>query len=174
MKNVVLFCLALAVAFTACKNDSADTTAEKNVTTLNADKTLPNANNNTAQKVADAIPADTVNVAKMTFTEQVFDYGTVKAGGSVEHTFKFKNTGVAPLIIESAKSTCGCTVPQYPKEPIAPGESGEIAVKFNTKGKSGRQRKPVNITANTWPKLTTVHIDGTVEKAEEEATATNK
>lgn len=174
MKNVVLFCLlVLAVGFTACNSDTANK-AEENVTTLNEKTTLPNANANTAKPIADAIPADTVNVAKMTFTEQVFDYGTVKAGESVEHTFKFKNTGVAPLIIETAKSTCGCTVPQFPKEPIAPGESGEIAVKFNSKGKSGRQRKPVNITANTYPKLTTVHIDGTVEKAEEAATATNK
>lgn len=172
MKNVVLFCLlALAVAFTACNSDTADK-AEKSVTTLNTDKTLPSTPTKT--EPVNTIPADTVNVAKITFTEQVYDYGTVKAGEQVEHTFKFTNTGVAPLIIETAKSTCGCTVPQYPKEPIAPGEGGEIAVKFNSKGKSGRQRKPVNITANTWPKLTTVHIDGTVEKAEEEATATNK
>ncbi len=174
MKNVVLLCLlALAVGFTACKSDSAST-AENNVTTLNEKKPLPNANQNTAKPVADVIPADTVNVAKLTFTEEVYDYGTVKEGESVEHTFKFKNTGVAPLIIESAKSTCGCTVPQFPKEPIAPGESGEIAVKFNSKNKSGRQRKPVNVTANTWPKLTTVYIDGTVEKSADAATATNK
>jgi len=119
MKNVILFCLALAVGFTACKSDTANT-AEETVTTLNDKKTLPNANANTpATPVTPAIPADTVNVAKLTFTEQVYDYGTVKAGEKVEHTFKFKNTGVAPLIIESAKSTCGCTVPQYPKEPIA-------------------------------------------------------
>ncbi len=174
MKNVVLFCLlALAVGFTACKSDTANK-AEETVTTLNDKSTLPNANNPQAATPTPAIPADTVNVAKITFTEQVYDYGTIKAGEQVEHTFKFTNTGVAPLIIETAKSTCGCTVPQYPKEPIAPGEAGEIAVKFNSKGKSGRQRKPVNITANTWPKLTTVHIDGTVEKVEEEATATNK
>ena len=147
--------------------------AEETVNTLNDKKPLPNVNN-TAKPIVDAIPADTVNVAKMTFTEEVFDYGTVKEGESVEHVFKFKNTGVAPLIIEGAKSTCGCTVPQFPKEPIAPGESGEIAVKFNSKNKSGRQRKPVNVTANTWPKLTSVYIDGTVEKSADAATATNK
>ncbi len=168
MKNIVLFCLlALAVGLTACKSDTNK--AEDTVNTLNNKSTLPNANNPTAQ--TPQIPDDTVNVAKIQFTEQVYDYGTVKAGEKVEHTFKFKNVGVAPLIIETAKSTCGCTVPQFPKEPIAPGESGEIAVKFDSKNKSGRQRKPVNITANTWPKLTTVHIDGTVEKAEEAATA---
>lgn len=168
MKNIVLFCLlALAVGLTACKSDTNK--AEDTVTNLNNKSTLPNANNPTAS--TPQIPDDTVNVAKIEFTEQVYDYGTVKAGEKVEHTFKFKNVGVAPLIIEGAKSTCGCTVPQYPKEPIAPGETGEIAVKFDSKNKSGRQRKPVNITANTWPKLTTVHIDGTVEKAEEAATA---
>lgn len=169
MKNIVLFCLlALAVGLTACKSDTANK-AEDTVKTLNDKSTLPNAN--TPTPPTPQIPADTVNVAKIEFTEQVHDYGTVKAGEKVEHTFKFKNTGVAPLIIETAKSTCGCTVPQFPKEPIAPGETGEIAVKFDSKNKSGRQRKPVNITANTWPKLTTVHIDGTVEKAEEAATA---
>ena len=173
MKNVLLFgLLALAVAFTACNNDAADKAPETTPTTLDAKKPLPNAN--AAATTAAAVPADTVNVAKMTFTEEVFDYGTIKEGEAVEHTFKFTNTGVAPLIIEGAKSTCGCTVPQFPKEPIAPGESGEIAVKFNSKNKSGRQRKPVNITANTYPKLTTVYIDGTVEKVADPATATNK
>lgn len=169
MKNIVLFCLlALAVGLTACKSDTANK-AEDTAKTLSEKSTLPNAT--TPTPPANQIPDDTVNVAKIEFTEKVYDYGTVKAGEKVEHTFKFKNVGVAPLIIETAKSTCGCTVPQFPKEPIAPGETGEIAVKFDSKNKSGRQRKPVNITANTWPKLTTVHIDGTVEKVEDAATA---
>lgn len=168
MKNIVLFCLlVLAVGFTACKSDSA-TSKEDTVNSLNNKSALPNSN---PVKPIDQIPEDTVNVAKLEFTEETYDYGTIKEGEVVEHVFKFKNVGVAPLIIEGAKSTCGCTVPQFPKEPIAPGESGEIAVKFNSKNKSGRQRKPVNVTANTWPKLTSVYIDGTVEKTEKEATA---
>ncbi|MEO1436158.1 MAG: DUF1573 domain-containing protein, partial [Bacteroidota bacterium] len=100
--------------------------------------------------------------------------GTVNEGETVEHTFTFTNTGKVPLTIQSAKSTCGCTVPDYPKEPIAPGVSGEISVRFNSKGKSGRQRKPINIVANTWPAKTTVFIDGEVKKDPNSATATNK
>lgn len=171
MKNVLFCLLALTVAFTACKQDSAQT--EQTATDLKTNPVINDANK-VKNAVANQIPDDTVNVAKITFTDEVFDYGTVKAGEIVEHTFKFKNTGVAPLMIEQAKSTCGCTVPQFPKDPIAPGASGEISVRFDSKNKSGRQRKPVNVTANTWPKLTSVYIDGTVEKDENAATATNK
>ena len=107
----------------------------------------------------------TKDVAVMTFTEEVYEFGTIQSGEKVEHVFKFTNTGTAPLVIKGAKSTCGCTVPKFPKEAVLPGESGEISVVFNSKGKSGRQRKPINITANTIPELTTVYIDGKVERA---------
>jgi len=171
MKNVVLLCLlALAVGFTACKSDTAANKAEDTVNALNDKKTLPNANSNTVKPV-NQVPDDTVNVAKIVFETPEHDFGSIKEGEQVEHTFKFKNTGVAPLIIESAKSTCGCTVPQWPKEPVAPGESGEVTVKYNSKNKSGLQTKPINIIANTWPKLTSAKIKVTVEKSEESTTA---
>ena len=169
MKNLILGLLVLCLGFTAC-NQSA-TTDEKTPEEVTAEGNLPNANE--IKDAVEAIPDDTINVAKMTFTEETFDYGTVDEGGVVEHSFKFKNTGVAPLTITKAKSTCGCTVPDYPKEPIAPGGEGEITVRFNTKGKSGRNRKPVNITANTWPTTTTVYIDGTVKKDPNAAAADN-
>ncbi len=171
MKNLILGLLAFSLVFASCNNDSA--TAEKSPADLTKETAVKNAN-----EIRDAvnaeIPDDTINVAKMTFVEEVFDYGTVKEGGVVEHAFKFKNTGVAPLTITKAKSTCGCTVPDYPKEPIAPGEESVIKVRFNTKGKSGRNKKPINITANTWPVVTTVHIDGTVQKDESKQAADNK
>ncbi len=106
----------------------------------------------------------TKDVPVMTFTEEVYNFGTIQSGEKVEHVFKFTNTGTAPLVIEGAKSTCGCTVPRFPKEAVLPGQSAEISVVFNSKGKSGRQRKPINITANTIPALTTVYIDGKVER----------
>lgn len=107
-------------------------------------------------------PTDTVNVAKLTFEETVFDFGDVDEGALVEHVFRFKNTGKIPLLISDARSTCGCTVPAWPKEPIAPGQSGEINVKFDTKGKNNLQKKPVTITANTYPATTVVQIVGVV------------
>ncbi len=107
-------------------------------------------------------PTDTVNVAKITFEETEFDFGDVDEGAIVEHVFRFKNTGKVPLLISDARSTCGCTVPLWPKEPIAPGQSGEINVKFDTKGKSKMQKKPVTIIANTYPAATIVQLVGVV------------
>ncbi len=171
MKNWTLGLLILAIAFVSCNQDNpqAANAKEKSVAEVQNQKNVKNLD--VRKETTPAIPEDTVNVAKMTFTEEIFNYGTVKEGEVVEHTFKFKNSGVAPLTITSAKSTCGCTVPVFPKEPIAPGAEGEISVKFNTKNKSGNQKKPVNIVANTWPAKTTVYIDGVVEKDPNAATA---
>ena len=85
----------------------------------------------------------------MTFQETEYDFGTINEGDVVEHIFKFTNTGKAPLVIVSAKGSCGCTVPEWPKEPIAPGATGEMLVKFNSNGKPNLQNKQVTITANT-------------------------
>lgn len=95
----------------------------------------------------------------MTFEEKEHDFGNIKAGDVVNYTFKFKNTGKAPLIIESATATCGCTIPNYPKDPVAPGEEGKIDVQFNSTGKSGQQHKVITIRANTQPNITEVAIN---------------
>jgi len=85
----------------------------------------------------------------MTFTETEYDFGNITEGDVVEHSFKFINTGDVPLIITVAKGSCGCTVPSFPKEPIASGETAEILVKFNSKGKLNKQSKTVTISTNT-------------------------
>ena len=105
---------------------------------------------------------DTVGVARMDFAEPEYLFGEVKEGTLVSHDFTFTNAGSVPLLISDARSTCGCTVPQYPRAPIAPGASGTVRVVFNTANKYGRQRKPVTLTANTYPSLTTVYVDGTI------------
>lgn len=107
-------------------------------------------------------PLDTVNVAKMSFENTVYDFGEVMEGEMVNYIFKFKNTGNVPLVINNANSTCGCTVPVWPKEPVQPGQEGEIKVEFNTKAKSDFQEKPVVISANTYPSNTTVYLKGYV------------
>ena len=101
---------------------------------------------------------DTVNVAKLEFTEDFYDFGRITAGDKVEHLFKFQNTGKAPLLIADARSTCGCTIPEWPDNPIAPGEGGTIKVVFDSDGKEGQQHKTVTITANTYPSETKVKI----------------
>ncbi|WP_375325050.1 DUF1573 domain-containing protein [Flagellimonas sp. GZD32] len=85
----------------------------------------------------------------MSFEKAEHDFGTIQRGNPQETTFKFTNTGDAPLIITDAKSSCGCTVPEYPKNtPIAPGESGELLVKFNGSGQN-QVTKTITVTANT-------------------------
>jgi len=100
----------------------------------------------------------------MDFDESVFDFGVIEEGEKISNKYRFTNTGKEPLIISNAKGSCGCTVPVWPKDPIAPGESAEILVEFNSKGKPGAQSKRVTITANTNPAQTFITIKGKVEK----------
>ena len=86
----------------------------------------------------------------------------------MEYEFSFTNTGTAPLIIASAQGSCGCTVPDWPKEPIGIGEKASIKVKFDSKKKAGIQNKTVTLTANTFPKQTKLQIKANVEAAPKE------
>ena len=124
---------------------------------------------------ADANEADP-NVPKTTmeFDNMTHDFGTIDEGDNVEHVFKFKNSGDEPLIINSAKGSCGCTVPEWPKEPVAPGGEGEIKVVFNSKGKKNKQTKTVTINANTDPNPTRLTIKADVTPAEGEAADAGK
>jgi hypothetical protein len=85
--------------------------------------------------------------AKIEFSKEVHDYGNIKYDGDPYCSFEFKNTGNEPLIISNAKGSCGCTVPEWPKEPIAPGAKGAIRVKYDTK-RPGPINKSVTITSN--------------------------
>lgn len=120
--------------------------------------------NNVANQAKKAAQVEATGNAKFEFTESVWDFGNIKSGEVVDHIFKFKNVGTEPLIISNAKGSCGCTAPAWPKEPIAPGESGEIKVVFNSRGKSNKQNKTVTITANTTPNQTRLRVTGNVEK----------
>ena len=77
------------------------------------------------------------NTTEMTFEKDVYDFGEIKQGDVVHTEFKFTNTGSHDLIITGARGSCGCTVPEWPKEPIAPGTSNVIKVQFNSKNKNG-------------------------------------
>ena len=111
------------------------------------------------------VPAPSGPVTSISFAEESFNFGTVTAGEKVKHVFKFKNTGNEPLILSDVRTTCGCTVPTWPREPIAPGKSGEIVVQFDSNGKSGAQSRRVTIVANTNPPETFVSIEGEVAPA---------
>ncbi|MCC5919490.1 MAG: DUF1573 domain-containing protein [Cyclobacteriaceae bacterium] len=98
------------------------------------------------------------------FDQESFDFGQIIEGEVVEHTFRFTNTGEAPLIIEKATASCGCTVPDYSKDPIAPGGTGEILVKFNSRNKVGKRSNVVTINANTYPSVKRLTIKSDVVK----------
>jgi hypothetical protein len=103
--------------------------------------------------------------AKIEFTKEVHNYGKIKYNGDPYCTFEFKNTGDEPLIISNSKGSCGCTVPTWPKEPIAPGATGSIKVKYDTK-RPGPINKSVTITSNAVNASTKVlRIKGEVGQA---------
>lgn len=108
------------------------------------------------------------------FEKDVHDYGTIKQHGNGTYEFKFKNTGTEPLTISNAKGSCGCTVPEWPKEPIAPGESGSIKVKYDTK-RVGPFGKSVTLQSNASNEPTkTIRIKGNVEEAAAPGAPVNK
>ena len=82
------------------------------------------------------------------FTDTKFDFGTIKEGDIVKHSYHFKNTGLAPLLIIKTEVSCGCTVPSFPKEPIPAGSEGDIVVQFDSHHKTGHQQKSVLIWTN--------------------------
>ena len=88
------------------------------------------------------------NGAALTFEETEHNFGEIKQGDVVEHTFKFKNTGTQPLVIERVDVTCGCTTPAWTKEPVMPGKTGFVTAKFNSAGKMGQQKKAITVHSN--------------------------
>ncbi|RDB04964.1 DUF1573 domain-containing protein [Runella aurantiaca] len=112
---------------------------------------------------------------KFEFAEDIknVDFGSLKEGAQVEHTFKFKNVGDFPLIINNVSASCGCTIPEWPRQPIGPGDEGAILVRFNSKGKQGQQFKTVTIFANTNPATTDIQFKADVEAAKDSVTTSS-
>lgn len=112
---------------------------------------------------------------KFEFAEDIknVDFGSIKEGAQVEHTFKFKNAGDFPLIINNVSASCGCTIPEWPRQPIGPGDEGAILVRFNSKGKQGQQFKTVTIYANTNPATTDIQFKADVEAAKDSVTTSS-
>jgi hypothetical protein len=145
MKQLILLLVSLALV--SC-NSSSD---EKTITTDLVNSPLT-ANSN-AEKVL------TPNIEML---ETSYNFGEIQQGESVTHDFILKNTGDADLIISAAKGSCGCTVPQWPKTPIAKGEEATIKVTFNSAGKSGKQNKTVTLVTNAIPNTKVLTINGNV------------
>lgn len=144
MKKIAwIFVCALLMSATAC-NESASKKVDQEKATENAAKTA-------------------TETAAMSFDKTVHDFGTIKEGETVQTTFTFTNTGQTDLIIVDARGSCGCTVPNYPKNtPIAPGATGEILVSFDSSNKPNMQQKTVTISANTSSGRETLRIKAMV------------
>lgn len=161
----------LVIAVLIVASCSSDKSLERRITALERRVAELESGNTAANEASDANVTLASNPQKLNnegpepefkFENTEFDFGTVNEGEIVNHIFTFTNTGKSPLIIDKATASCGCTVPDWPKQPIGAGETGEIKVRFDTKNKPNQQIKTISITANTEPTLTRLRIKGFV------------
>ncbi len=143
MKSNLIILLIVSALFAACNNDEITTDIVNNPNSASGEQ-------------------DTINMPKIKFTEEVYEFGSISQGEKVKHTFNFTNVGKKDLVISSARASCGCTIPDWPRKPIKPGEKGEINVVFNSEGKKGNIHKRITVVANTQPSTNIVAIKGEV------------
>lgn len=159
--------VALAVLMMSCK----DRAAEKRIAEL--ESRLAQIEGNKGAATTSAVPNQDANAAAtdqkpegplpvMNFERTDHDFGTIAEGQKVSYTYKITNTGEAPLIIQSAQPSCGCTVPTWTKDPIPVGGTGFVTAEFDSNGKPGIANKTITVTANTWPKVTTLRFKAMV------------
>ena len=142
-----LISLLLSLTLISCVSSSD----EKTITTDLVNSPL------TANRIAKKVLTPNIEML-----ETRYDFGEMLQGESVTHDFILKNTGGADLIITAAKGSCGCTIPEWPKNPIANGEEAVIKVTFNSAGKSGKQNKTVTLVSNAIPNTKVITINGNV------------
>jgi hypothetical protein len=146
-KNIVLIAIMALVAF-SCKDNAASKVKTENL-----------------EKAKERDVAST-KLPVASFDKMEYDFGTINEGDVIETTFVLTNTGKTDLVISNAKGSCGCTVPTWTKEPIKPGSSTEIGVKFNSRNKKNKQTKTVTLMTNTLNGKEVLKIKGTVTPKE--------
>jgi hypothetical protein len=160
----ILFVLAACITIVSSCNE-ADKTADANNPSSSDSTTLKDSLDkvNATSKAANnpsapqATPIDTANLTTVQWVDgQNKDFGKMKEGENLDVSFRFKNTGKKPLIISRVWAQCGCTVPETPQKPYAPGETGVIKASFNSTGKPGLNAKEVYMSANTNPQTSTL------------------
>lgn len=115
----------------------------------------------TNREKANYVPSSGVKT-RVKIIDSVFNFGKVSEGEKVVYNFRFQNIGDQPLVIASATASCGCTVPERPEEPIAPGEFGAIKIVFDSQGRPGQTHKEVEVVSNAEPQFPTLVIAGEV------------
>ena len=143
MKKNFFYAFAFVVLLSSCEIRNNKTNKKKSATSATENK-------------VDAPPTS------VQIIDSVYDFKKVKEGDIVEYNYRFKNTGTNPLVITEAQASCGCTVPEKPEHPIAPGEIGFIKVKFNSDHRPGEAHKTITVTSNARPEFPILILKGTV------------
>ena len=142
--TIMILCAGImAFSFTSCNNNRISSDVIENPNTANG-------------------KGDLSQLPFFKFEEESHDFGKLMQGETVSFPFKFKNTGKSDLVISDVSTSCGCTVPSFPKTPIHPGQDGTIKVTFNSAGKHGFQNKNIVIVANTQPNTLILRIKAEV------------
>ncbi|MFZ6014640.1 MAG: DUF1573 domain-containing protein [Bacteroidota bacterium] len=166
MKVNILRSLTILATILALSTGCRDKDSEKRIAELESRLAELEGGKKSAAVPAPTTPAQEEKpegpLPEMKFERVDHDFGTITEGDIVEYTYSFKNTGAAPLIIQSAQGSCGCTVPDWTKEPIPVGGTGYVKAKFDSNGKPNIQNKTVTVTANTWPKQTVLRFKAMV------------
>jgi hypothetical protein len=120
---------------------------------------------NQGRKNTSVSPEGDTGTVKIVFSEYEHNFGKVSEGEKVSYVFKFENQGSANLVITSATTTCGCTVPEYDSKPISPGGTGNLEVVFDTSGRNGMQTKTITVKSNAKPSVVLLKITAEVAPA---------
>ena len=172
----MIFIFLFLLGMVACQQSNAPESADAGATPegieVAADAANPaedaSATADTPKKPGYQEQAESMAATSVEWSETEYDFGKVKDGDLVRHTYSFTNTGSNPLVLQRAKASCGCTTPHWTQEPIPPGGKGEVAVEFNSKNKPGMQTKTVTVTGNFEGGINQVlRIRGEVEPAGE-------
>jgi hypothetical protein len=151
MKNTLFLLIAILVIFGMVTSCSPRTGKEEKIPADIVE------NPNTASG-----KADPGKLPKIEFEKDFHDFGKIIQGEKVTFAFKFKNTGKALLLISNVSTSCGCTISDFPKEPVLQGGSGTIDVSFDSESKRGPQNKTITVFANTQPNSTVLRIQALV------------
>lgn len=153
MRKLLLPVLAI-ISLSSCKQ------AAKGPGTEQISNLFPN----DSLSAGDSTRMDSMQLTTIRFEHEIYDFGEITEGDVITRTISYTNTGKFPLVIEQANGSCGCTVAEFPKEPLEPGESAELEVEFNSKGRPGAHTKSVIIEANTIPPVKYVNFSVKVKE----------
>lgn len=148
MKRIFLFLPVLLLAFAGC-NRGNNGTDNIGVDIIHIPATASGTDESGAMPV-------------ISFDNNMHDFGRITEGESIAYSFHFRNTGKSDLVISNCSASCGCTVADYPKKRIAPGEEGYVTVSFNSRGKMGQQYQEVTVLSNAQPSRVMLKITAQV------------